>query len=199
MNTQVRWVCKSDLWQMAGDATMAIAPSPQQNKARIRRLIDEAFAGVRLGAGLSLRAARARDACPGELDPADFVALAEPEVVDDWHAVPLAELEHARVFHLDPLGFRYYIPALLLSVLDRYDGCAMRSVATLAALYPRPGAWELFQYRYSALNDAQRSAIACFLEVLPDVIDLWAEDALLATSALHNYWGRYLPDTAGHY
>src|SRR5215469_15804011 len=51
--------------------------------------------------------------------------------------VPPDELERNCIAHLDALGFRYYIPALMLSVLDHYEPLSMRVIGTLAGLYPK--------------------------------------------------------------
>ncbi|HXO88320.1 MAG TPA: DUF6714 family protein [Candidatus Acidoferrales bacterium] len=60
-----------------------------------------------------------------------------------WSQVTLDELERDCTAHLDALGFRYYIQALMLSVLDRYEPSSMRVIGTLAGLYPKKGdSWE---------------------------------------------------------
>jgi len=82
--------------------------------------------------------------------------------------VPLDELERDCIAHLDAGGFRYYIPALMLSVLKHYDSASMRVIGTLNSLYPKKDhSWEYQMLRYSLLNHAQKTAIARFLEAVP--------------------------------
>ena len=92
------------------DTTLQIRRSVEQN-------IRTAFRGVTLGAGISLRRAQLvdRQSAPSREHSQSFT---QEEIVGDWSQVPLDELEHDSVAHLDALGFRYYIPALMLSVLE---------------------------------------------------------------------------------
>lgn len=41
------------------------------------------------------------------------------------------------VAHLDNEGLRYYLPALMLSLLSNYDPASMRVIETISALCPR--------------------------------------------------------------
>lgn len=108
-----------------------------------------------------------------------------PEEVTDWSKVPLDELDRDCISHLDADGFRYYIPALMLSVLDHYDPASMRVIGTLSGLYPKSGQnWEL--------NHAQKVAIARFLAALPGLVELDFEGQKIVPRALRNYWGEYL-------
>jgi multidrug efflux pump subunit AcrB len=79
------------------------------------------------------------------LSLADLKARAE-DIRQRLLRVPNAshdELEHNCIAHLDALGFRYYIPALMLSVLNRYDASSMRVIGTLGGLYPKKDSlWE---------------------------------------------------------
>jgi hypothetical protein len=57
--------------------------------------------------------------------------------------VPLEELKRAPMAHFDVLGFRYYIQALMLSVLDHSESSSMRVIGTLGAVYPeKDNSWE---------------------------------------------------------
>jgi hypothetical protein len=107
--------------------------------------------------------------------------------------VPLEELESESIAHLDALGFRYYIPALMLSVLDRYESSNLRVIGTLKGLYPKKdNRWEYHMHRYSLLNPAQKTAIASFFVSLPKLVGLDFEDQKISQGALSNYWGEYL-------
>jgi ribosomal protein S16 len=100
------------------------------------------------------------------------------------------------VAHLDAAGFRYYIPAYMLSIIDAYEPSSMRVIGTLGALYPKKDRWQHHMDRYSLLNEAQRGAIASFLDALPDLVDLDHDDAKIVPRALRNYWHQFLPASA---
>jgi hypothetical protein len=68
-----------------------------------------------------LRQAQAIDNYRKGWSPAEFEALPKSEITDDWSAVPLSELERDCTAHLDVAGLRYYLPALMLSLLDHYE------------------------------------------------------------------------------
>jgi hypothetical protein len=74
--------------------------------------IRAAFAGVRLGAGVSLRQAAAIDVYQRGWTNEQFHRLPEGEVTDDWTSIPDDELARDNIAHLDPIGLRYYLPAL---------------------------------------------------------------------------------------
>jgi hypothetical protein len=125
--------------------------------------IQMAFRGVTLGKGISLRQAQLVDQSRDAVC-AHSASRAPGEIVDDWSRIPLDELERNRIAHLDAGGFRYYIPALMLSVLKHYHSGSMRVVGTLNSLYPKKGdSWEYHMLRYSLLNSAQKTAIAAKL------------------------------------
>jgi hypothetical protein len=115
------------------------------------------------------------------------------EIIEDWSRVPLDELESDCIAHLDAAGFRYYVPALMLSVLNHFDASSMRVIGTLSGLYAKKDdSWEYTMHRYSLLNNAQKTAIARFLEALPKLVKLDSEDLKVVLRALRNYWGEYL-------
>lgn len=105
----------------------------------------------------------------------------------------MVELERDCVGHLDADGFRYYIPALMLSVLNHYDSASMRVIGTLSSLYPkRDNSWDYHMRRYSLLNKVQKTAVARFLAALPNLVELDSENQKTVPRALRNYWGEYL-------
>src|SRR5262249_9230875 len=106
------------------------------NRDRVENEIRKAFRGVVLGQGISLRRAQLIDAFPRAVGNLHSAATGSREVTDDWPRVSLDELERDCVAHLDALGFRYYIPALMLSVLACYEPSSMRVIGTLSGLYP---------------------------------------------------------------
>jgi hypothetical protein len=161
---------------------------------RIRRVIEieirTAFRGVTLGQGISLRQARFADRFQ-DVPP----HLRMGEIIDDWSLIQMDELdsESDGIAHLDAFGFRYYIPALMLSVLNHYESSSMRVIGTLSGLYPKKdNSWEYHVHRYSLLNPAQKTAIARFLAALPKLVELDFEDQKIVPRSLRNYWGEYL-------
>jgi Family of unknown function (DUF6714) len=157
--------------------------------------IRSAFAGVTLGSGVSLRQAQAIDnrilglGTPGDLD--------RPEVTDDWMRVSHAELRRDCVAHLDGAGLRYYMPALLLWLLDHYGvpdvGVEMTVIGTVFAL-----AWgdqfdTTYREVYASFTEEQRAAIARYVEALPRLVELNSEDLTRISRALDRYWMQFLP------
>lgn len=163
----------------------------------VEAAIKTAFRGVVLGKGVSLRQAQAIDDYDRDrpISPAEFAAQRRGEIIDDWSLVPLGELEWACIPYLDAEGFRYYIPALMLSVLRHYDKSSMRVIGTVSALYPKKDdSWDFHMSKYALLTPAQKSAIAAFLAALPDLVELQGEDRKTVPRALRNYWHEFLKD-----
>jgi uncharacterized protein DUF6714 len=166
---------------------------PLQIRFTVENEIRAAFRGVTLGRGMSLRQAELADRFQDAVWKAHGASLGRGEISDDWSQVSLEELERDCIAHLDAEGFRYYIPALMLSLLDHYDSSSMRVIGTLSSLYPKKdNTWEFHMNRYSLLNLPQRTAIARFLAALPQLIELSGEDHKIVPRALRNYWGKFL-------
>ena len=152
--------------------------------------IQSAFHGVVLGNGISLGQAQVIDRTgDGFSDEQLAVLIPDREVKDDWSQIPFEELDSDCISHLDAEGLRYYIPALMLSLLDRYDRGSMRVISTISALDPRDA---YGGSRHTMFSEAQRRAIAHFLEALPNLLELWPEDAKVASRSLAAYWAKYL-------
>lgn len=160
--------------------------TPVEIRNAVESEIREAFRGVTLGKGISLRRAQSIDA------GFDVHSDLPTEVTHDWCTVPSEELERDCTAHLDAEGFRYYIPALMMSVLNHYDSASMRVIGTLGNLYPKRDSWEYHMQRYSLLDVAQKKAIARFLALLPELVELDHQDQKIVPRALRNYWGQYL-------
>lgn len=168
-----------------------------QIRSSVEQTIRTAFRGVTLGRGISLRHAQFIDGFRDSTWKAHSASAADVEITTDWSRVPFDELERDCIAHLDALGFRYYIPALMLSVLEHYDSSSMRVIGTLTGLYPKNGnAWEYHMHRYSLLDGTQKVAIARFLAELPKLVELDSEGQKTVERALRNYWGEYLQSNA---
>ena len=62
---------------------------------QIRDHVRTAFAGVRLGSGMSLRQYAAADDHEAGLTRTEFERLPASEITDDWGHVPESDLRHA--------------------------------------------------------------------------------------------------------
>jgi hypothetical protein len=171
--------------------------TPLQIRRAVESEIRIAFRGVTLDRGISLRQAQFADGFQAAVRNAHSGSPVHAEITDDWSRVSLDELERDCIAHLDALGFRYYIPALMLSVLNHYESSSMRVVGTLTGLYPKKGnSWGHHMHRYSLLNPAQKTSIARFLAALPKLVELDFEGQKVVSRALRNYWGEYLQTNA---
>jgi len=157
-------------------------------RAALESLIRDAFAGVTLGKGISLRQAQVIDRHGEGVSDAEFAALPGGEITDSWSAVPFSELERNCIAHLDDEGLRYYLPALMLSLISNYDPASLRVIGTIAALYPAVIAPAR---RYTHLTGEQHKAVGCFLSALPGLVPLSTEDSKCVSRALRNYWGQF--------
>ena len=160
--------------------------SVDEIKVEIRR----AFSGVTLEGGISLDQTKVINNYGRDCSAEQFAALPLSEVTDDWTSIPTSVLDEAECFaFLDDLGFRYYIPALMIRLLDNYDCGSMISVGTLSCLYPNS---TYVEQRYNKLSDAQRVAISRYLEILPALVELDGEDTTIVKRAFQNYWSKFL-------
>lgn len=165
------------------------------NEAELRSVIEKAFAKVTLGDGISILQSEVIDAYGEGYTDTEFDELPQNEITNNWRALTLSDLDRCQVAHLDDKGFRYYIPALMCSLLKSYD-ISMRVIGTFRSLYPRNETTGLKEYilaRYEVLDIPQRQAIALFLHNLPQIVQLEASDQKIVERALRNYWKNYLP------
>lgn len=137
-----------------------LPPAAERYRDQLLVRIREAFANVSRAGGMSLQDAYAADS-HGYLEPDDPTPLND----NHWWEIDLAS-EHSRAnfwHYLDAIGFRYYIPALMTSILttgeddwsvidiltNRWDGV--------------DGLQELQLQQECLLNQTQRTCIAAFL------------------------------------
>lgn len=160
-------------------------PNPEDLEAAIHA----AFAGVKLGRGISLRQAEAIDRRQA-MTGAVFDGLSPREVTDDWAAVPSDELDRDNIAHLDADGLRYYLPAFMLRLLGPdVDTSDMASIGTIFALDQRerhpPDFLEL-------LSPEQRRTLARYVVGLPSLVELDHEDRTRLSRAFRDVWSRDL-------
>ncbi|HKB58654.1 MAG TPA: DUF6714 family protein [Gallionellaceae bacterium] len=154
-------------------------------RAYIEKSIRTSFSGVRLGDGISLRQAEVIDRYGEGCSDPEFEDLKRSEIVDDWTQIPFEELERDNIAHLDDAGFRYYLPALMLSLLDHYGPASMRVIGTLYNLRWLEGV--------DLLSTEQNTSVAQFLIALPELVQVSSGDNKMINEALEIYWGRFLP------
>lgn len=168
--------------------------SLQTTRSAVETAIRSAFAGVTLGRGTSIRQAELLGGI-GDISAEAYDALPRDEVTDDWARIPDEELERACVGYFDPEGFRYYIPALALSVLRHYDGLSLRTIGTLSVLYPKRENRDYHLGMYSLLSRRQKRALALYLARLPELVPLGYEHPQVVSRALGNYWQEFLDES----
>lgn len=161
-----------------------------ESRLAVVAAIREAFRGVVLGGGVSLKQAELIDEWNDTLTEAEFAAIPDLEETTDWTAVSPEELETDNVAHLDAEGLRYYLPAFMLYLLDHYDGGGeMWTIGTVRALDQRrphpPGFLDL-------LDPMQRRAIARYVQALPSLVELDRDDSRILERAFRQVWARYL-------
>jgi hypothetical protein len=170
----------------------------QVDRDHIRAAIRSAFASVTLRSGISLRQAESIDGTIFGLAPTHSAPDPE-EITDDWASIPEAELLRDNVAHLDGNGLRYYLPALMLWLLDHYDedrwllGSDMTAIGTMSAIAPSAEVASRSWAFYDMFTDDQRAAIASYVEALPRLVHLDEEDATNVARSMDQYWRRFLP------
>ena len=163
-----------------------------KSKAEIVNAIETAFAGVKLDGGTSLEQTKVIDNYGRDCSAERFARLPLAEETNDWTKIPISVLDDADCLaHFDRKGFKYYIPALMLRLLDRYDPCSMMTIGTLSILYPKTETWS---FLYTLLSPEQLRTVAHFLESLPNLVELDGEDRAIVERAFRKYWGKYLPE-----
>jgi hypothetical protein len=164
----------------------------------IQEAIRTAFAKVRLRSGVSLRQAQSIDGTIFGLEPT-YVGREPDEITDDWMRVAESELLRDNIAHLDADGLRYYLPALMLWLLDHYDedrwlsGSDMTAIGTIGAIAPEQQFATSLWAIYDAFTAEQRTAIASYVEALPRLVRLDHQDAMSVARSMDDYWRRFLP------
>lgn len=161
-------------------------------KDEIKNVIETAFSEVILDGGISLEQTKVIDNYGRGFTDEEFSALPSKEVTNNWKEIPISQLDEAECLaHFDRKGFKYYIPALMLRLLENYDPTSMMTIGTLSILYPKTETWA---YLYSLLTQQQYKAIALYLQALPYLVELDAfEDRKIVERAFNKYWSKYLP------
>lgn len=158
----------------------------------VEKRIRTAFVGVTLGNGISLRQAQVIGKFGEGVTDEEFERLPLSEETEFWDRVTFEGLERDNIAHFDPEGFRFYLPAFMISVLDQYVPWSMRVIGTLSALYPKDHIADYHMPRYDLLSHEQKQAVAVFLDALPSLVSLEGEDGTIVERAMR-YWTQFLP------
>lgn len=163
------------------------------NASEVTAAVVAAFSGVSLGGGCSLRSAEEAHNW-GRPPVTSSEAFPDVDIINDWTALSIETLDHfPHLAHMDAEGFRYYIPAFMLSVIADHEPSSMRVICTLGALYPkRDELWDYHMNLYSLLSQEQCVAIARYLQELPSLIGLDHDEQKSNERALRNYWHKFI-------
>ena len=163
----------------------------RQERERIEAAIRDAFKEVRLGSGVSLIEAEAIDGSYERIGQGEAHRLRYLEITDDWTLLAPSDLQSENLAHLDAKGVRYFLPALMLRLLDDYQPGEMWCISTISLLDQRDPHPQGF---VELLTNAQRSAIAAYVEALPELVELDYEDAAIIDRSLAQVWRPYTTD-----
>ena len=101
-------------------------------KEEIIKDINTAFKNVTLSDGVSLEQAKIIDNYGEGITEKEFSDIPNSEITQDWKKIPISQPDTAEYSaHLDKLGFKYYIPALMIRLLENYDYTSMVTISTL--------------------------------------------------------------------
>lgn len=157
--------------------------------AKLIEAIETAFAGVPRGA-ISLHEAEVIDSYGTEKERERARAY---DQVEDWRDIPDASIEACpnALPHLDPVGWRFYLPACmrfsLRTVKERRTFDIDRVIYTLA-LYDDRILNHYARTRFQLLDAPQIEVVHRYLEIAATDDDLC--DAVVARKALQRFWGR---------
>ncbi|MBL9117721.1 MAG: hypothetical protein JNJ83_22125 [Verrucomicrobiaceae bacterium] len=124
--------------------------------------IEQAFLGVKLGAGVGLFEGQAIDNYESEAERERKRARDEKE---DWRRIDSKHLNacHSSLSFFDPLGMRFHLPAFIC--------CELRGEYRMGLDIRLSELDDLRRSQFSLLSPTQKSAVARFLEFLSEDVD----------------------------
>jgi hypothetical protein len=162
----------------------------EQRREALINQIKNAFTGVDRKGGVSLHEADVIDD-KGSLQ--ERIRARQLDAEHKWEDVPEADIERYDwiLSFLDPIGFRYYLPAYMIWTLRHYANSESMSVdSTIYALDYGDHFREFAMKRFLLFDRAQKEAVCTFLRfMVKEAAGLADETA--ATSALNRYWGQF--------
>lgn len=158
--------------------TIRLAEKHSAKVDRLYRLIEEAFADVKLGGGIGLMEAQGLDDYANATTLAAYRAGDEK---DDWHRISADALNRcsSSLSFFDAEGMRFYLPAFLLADLKGLYNYGMAFCLTELGGHHRR--------QFMLLSPAQRDAVRAFLLYIyadPD----YQFDRPRIRRALNTYW-----------
>lgn len=148
------------------------------NPADLKPLIREAFANLRLGAGIGLREAQGLDDYADARTCAEYRAKDEKE---DWQRLSVEDLNacYSSLSFFDAEGMRFHLPAFLIAEIEGHY--LQDLVFQLAHLNEHSIA------QYALLTPAQRGAVRAYLLYLLED-SRYEFDRPHIVRALDEYW-----------
>ena len=153
--------------------------------------IRAAFAGVPRGA-ITIHEAEVIDSYGSE---AERDAARRLDTEPSWDRIPNADIEECTtaLCHLDPEGWRYYVPAYMTWSLRHFrvslSNVSDYTIYTFDSSGSDPGMREYHLGRYRLLDESQSCAVCRFLQYM--ATNEAHADSWVANVALNEYWGQY--------
>lgn len=158
----------------------------------IIKSIQDAFRDVTREGGISLHEAGVID------DYGTFEerkAARQLDLDKHWSEIKDEDIEkHDVLCFMDPIGFRYHVPAYMiwaLKHLRKTDSLVIDTTIYSFALGSDEESRQWYQERFNLLDKKQRKAVALFLEYMAKNTEGFADEEV-AQKALDSYWGQYL-------
>lgn len=162
----------------------------EQHKSTLIAQIHAAFKGVKREGGVTLHEAWLIDCCASDKQR---VRARKLDTERRWEDVPASDIEnyYSILSFLDPIGFRYYLPAYMVWTLQNYEHSGSTSVDnTIYALNFTPRLREHCMEKFRLFTLEQSAAICAFLTFMATEQEGFA-DARVAYQAWENYWKRF--------
>jgi len=146
-------------------------------KEALKKQIQQAFSGLKLGAGVGLYQAQGLDDYASEEKCAEYRARDEKF---DWQVLRTEDLNkcNSSLSFFDAEGMRFHLPAYLIADLDGGYGFGMAFTLTQSS---NPGEY------FSLLNTDQRAAVRSYLQFIEHEPE-YQFDREHIQSALKDFW-----------
>ena len=161
-----------------------------ERRAALVEQIRAAFSGVGRRGGVSLHEADVIDRYGSARERARARRFDRER---RWQEVPGPDIEHYHwaLSFLDPVGFRYYMPAYMVWALHNYETSHSASVdSTIYALDYSDDLRAFALERYAQFSREQSQAVCAFLRFMAEDATGIA-DELVARRALERYWNQF--------
>jgi hypothetical protein len=162
----------------------------EAERLELEEAMRQAFASVRLGNGVSLQQARAKDDYQGEKEQMAARSLDREERWEEVADVKLTNLHDVHAF-LDADGFRFYLPAYMQWVLrhlgDEEEGLNCSFLYSLMLPPPEEEWYGDRLLKFEILTVEQAKLVAGFWRFLGRTENYRGD----AEEALRGYWGKF--------